>query len=208
MLASIVRSWALRSQRSRPTTVSCSTMARTASTPTLERRGLLDDAADIDELDVDELLDGLVRDDSTARPTGSSRLQQIGPARAVDTRVVGVGGARRLPGGSTTVFDLGGHVRSATSTAAVAVNLTAVEPAQAGHVTVCPCDGGRLDTSSVNFAQGETRPDNAVVAISQGRYLCVYADTGTDLLLDVTGAMNPMGLSYLAAAPTRPGRPR
>ena len=133
-------------------------------------------------------------------PTGSSRLQQIGPVRAVDTRV-GVGGARRLAAGSTTVFDLGGHVPAAT--AAVAVNLTAVEPAQAGYVTAFPCDGGRPDTSSVNFAQGETRPDNAVVAISQGRYLCVYADTGTDLLLDVTGAMNPMGLSYLPAAPTR-----
>ena len=75
-------------------------------------------------------------------------------------------------------------------------------------MSLCSRDGGRPDTSSVNFAQGETRPDNAVVAISQGRYLCVYADTGTDHLLDVTGAMNPMGLSYLAAAPTRPGRPR
>ena len=133
-------------------------------------------------------------------PTGASRLQQIGPVRAVDTRV-GLGGSQRLVAGSTTVFDLGGYVPSAT--AAVAVNLTAVAPERAGYVTAFPCDAGRPGTSSVNFAQGEARPNNAIVAISQGRYLCVYADTATDLLLDVTGAMNPMGLSYLPATPTR-----
>lgn len=133
-------------------------------------------------------------------PTGSSRLQQIGPVRAVDTRT-GLGGSRRLVAGSTTVFDLGTHVPSATS--AVAVNLTAVAPAQAGYVTAFACDGDRPETSSVNFAQGETRPNNAIVAISQGRYLCVFADAATDLLLDVTGAMNPTGLSYLPAVPTR-----
>jgi hypothetical protein len=133
-------------------------------------------------------------------PTGGSRLQQIGPVRAVDTRV-GVGGSLRLAAGSTTTFDLGGFVPAATS--AVAINLTAVAPGQAGFVTAFPCDAGRPDTSSVNFAQGETRPNNAIVAISQGRYLCVFSDTTTDLLIDVTAAMNPMGLSYLPATPTR-----
>ena len=133
-------------------------------------------------------------------PTGASRLQQIGPVRAVDTRA-GLGGSQRLVAGSITVFDLGGYVPAATS--AVAINLTVVAPERAGYVTAFPCDAGRPDTSSVNFAQGEARPNNAIVAVSQGRYLCVFADAATDLLLDVTAAMNPTGLSYLPATPTR-----
>jgi hypothetical protein len=132
-------------------------------------------------------------------PSGISRMVPIGPTRVVDTRS-GLGGSRRVAAGSTTRFDL----RSALppQSTAVAVNLTAVTPSAAGYMTAFPCSSGRPSTSSLNFAAGETRPNNAIVATDDGT-VCVYSDTDADILLDVTAAFGPNGLGLVPVTPVR-----
>lgn len=131
--------------------------------------------------------------------SGTSRLVPLGPSRTVDTRS-GLGGSGRVAAGSTTRFDLGAALQPRST--AIAFNLTAVHPAAAGFLTAYPCGRGRPDTSSLNFAAGETRPNNAIVATDDGS-ICVYADTATDVLIDVTGAFGPNGLGFVAVDPVR-----
>ncbi len=131
---------------------------------------------------------------------GASRLTQIGPLRVADTRS-GLGGARRLAAGATAVFDLRDMMPSGST--AVAVNLTAVEPSAGGFLTAYPCDVDRPETSSLNFGAGETRPNNAIVAVSQGGLLCVYAQVSTDIIVDLAGALGVSGLSYVPTDPER-----
>lgn len=131
--------------------------------------------------------------------SGTSRLVPLGPSRNVDTRS-GLGGSRRVAAGSTTRFDLAAALPPRST--AIALNLTAVSPAEAGFLTAYPCGRGRPDTSSLNFAAGETRPNNAIVATDDGS-VCVYADTSADILIDVTGAFGPNGLGLVAVDPVR-----
>jgi hypothetical protein len=131
--------------------------------------------------------------------SGSSRLVPLGPSRNVDTRS-GLGGTGRVAAGSTTRFDLSAALPPRST--AIALNLTAVNPEAAGFLTAYPCGQGRPDTSSLNFAAGETRPNNAIVATDNGS-ICVYAHTSADILIDVTGAFGPNGLGLVAVDPVR-----
>jgi hypothetical protein len=132
-------------------------------------------------------------------PTAHSRMVPVGPTRGVDTRT-GLGGSRRVAAGSTTRFDLGSAL--APQSTAVAVNLTAINPTNAGYMTAYPCNRSRPATSSLNFAAGETRPNNAIVATSDGS-ICVYSDTDADILVDVTASFGPHGLGLVPVDPVR-----
>ena len=77
----------------------------------------------------------------------------------------------------------------------------AVGASASAYLTVFPC-GPLPPTSTVNYAAGEVRPNNAIVGLAGGR-VCVYSDAATDVLLDLTGAFGPTGLSYKPTAPTR-----
>jgi hypothetical protein len=131
--------------------------------------------------------------------SGSSRMVPVGPTRAVDTRT-GLGGSRRVAAGSTTVFDL----RSALppGSAAVAFNLTGVSPLTAGYMTAFSCGRQRPETSSLNFAAGETRPNNAIVATDDGT-ICIYSHSDADILIDITAAFGSTGLGFVPISPVR-----
>ena len=130
-------------------------------------------------------------------PSGSSRMVPVGPTRAADTRT-GLGGSRRVAAGSTTVFDL--RAALPPQSTAIAVNLTAVAPATAGYMTAFPCGRQQPATSSLNFAAGETRPNNAIVATDDDT-ICVYSDAEADILIDVTAAFGPNGLGLVPVNP-------
>ncbi len=60
------------------------------------------------------------------------------------------------------------------------------------------------DTSTVNFAPGEARPNNAIVAVGPGGLVCVFSSAAADVLVDVTGVFSPDApLEYLPAVPQR-----
>ena len=131
--------------------------------------------------------------------SAGSRMVPLGPTRSVDTRS-GLGGSRRVAAGSTTRFDLTAAL--APQSTAVAVNLTALAPTNAGYMTVYPCNRGRPATSSLNFAAGETRPNNVIVG-TDGGSICVYSDTAADILVDVTASFGPNGLGLVPVDPVR-----
>ena len=115
----------------------------------------------------------------------------LGPERAFDSRVAGRPGA-----GEVTVVPLTDLPSDATG---VVLNVTAVEAAAAGFVTVFPCvegapDGGSPpEASNLNVVAGQTVPNAVVSEIGVGPggvdAVCAFTSVETDLLVDVSGAL-------------------
>ena len=74
----------------------------------------------------------------------------------------------------------------ATAVSAV-LNVTAVNPSDAGFLTVFPCGADVPTASNVNFAGGDTVAQTTVVAIGASGSVCVYTSAHTDLVVDVDG---------------------
>jgi hypothetical protein len=115
------------------------------------------------------------------------------PARVTDTRDNGSRaldghGPARVTGGSTYEIDfsgLGGIV-PADGFKAVSLNVTAVRPIAAGHISVHPCDGN-VGVSSVNFAGGDVVANSVIAPVSDDGRVCVTPLVETDLVIDING---------------------
>jgi hypothetical protein len=130
--------------------------------------------------------------------TADNAMTAVAPRRVADTRS-GVGSSGRLTAGTVLTVPVGDPLASA-----VAVNVTAVGADTAGFLTAYPCGTTPPDTSTVNFAPGEARPNNAIVAVGPGGLVCVFSSAAADVLVDVTGVFSPVGpLEYLPAVPQR-----
>jgi hypothetical protein len=116
------------------------------------------------------------------------------PRRVADTRT----GGRLSAHGVLTVAT--GEVQAS----AVALNVTAVGADSAGFLTVFPCGTAPPVASTVNFASGEARPNNTIVAVAPGGLVCVYSSAGVDVIVDVTASFSPDGpLEYVPTTPQR-----
>jgi hypothetical protein len=136
-----------------------------------------------------------------AEPNGASALSDIGSQRLVDSRI-GLGISRRLVPGERTVISLEG-LATPDQIDAVAINVTAVNPAQSGFITVNDCSLSAR-TSSLNFAAGETRGNNGIFTVSASTALCLTSSAATDVTVDVTGQfVSGEGLTFVATQPTR-----
>ena len=119
-----------------------------------------------------------------AQPLGApSEYVPLAPERIVDTRTDPPG---RIEAGGTLTVDLADDVPAGTT--AVAVNLTATQPAAAGFLTAHPCDRARRDVSSVNYPAGGDRGAMAVIPLSAAKTLCVYSDAASHVIVDLQGA--------------------
>src|SRR3954454_2264530 len=133
----------------------------------------------------------------------SYEYQPGAPQRVVDTRTSG----QRLGAGATLNVDLSVLAPSAVGpdATAVAVNVTAADPASAGFLTVWPCGGDRPLASSVNFLAGQARGAQATTLLHQPeRSLCVLSNAATDVVVDLQGVFVAAG--GLRFAPTTPDR--
>jgi hypothetical protein len=114
------------------------------------------------------------------------------PCRLVDTRnpVGPLGGPALLPSSERT-FALAGTCGVPATAKALSVNLSAVNPAAGGSLTVFPADRPAPNTSSINFAAGVNRANNALISLSvdgSGAITVKVNSVGTlDFLLDVNG---------------------
>ena len=118
----------------------------------------------------------------------------VSPKRVFDTRpgfsptalrtvsTTKVGGDTIL---EVKVIDLAGAV-PATGVGAVSLNVTAVGPSADGYVTVYPC-GTRPDSSSVNYAAGQTVANAVITPVSATGTVCFFSQNLTDLVVDVNG---------------------
>jgi hypothetical protein len=70
----------------------------------------------------------------------------------------------------------------------VALNVTAVNPADAGWLRVWPCGSPEPSTSSVNYAfAGAVEPNAVVVPVDATGEVCVGTMTPTEVVVDVSG---------------------
>ncbi len=99
------------------------------------------------------------------------------PNQRIELQVVGEsvtgtdGAARTIPAGAS----------------AVALNITAVTPAQPGFVTVWPCDVARPDASNLNFVAGGAVANSVIAPVGASGRVCFYSNQATDFLVDITG---------------------
>jgi subtilisin-like proprotein convertase family protein len=117
----------------------------------------------------------------------------LAPCRLVDTRTPAgpLGGPALLPG-AVRNFQLSGVCGVPSNARALSINMAVVQPAAAGFLRLYPGDFTSAPfASSINFSGGQTRSNNAIVALSAvpNLEISVKNDSpGTvQLILDVNG---------------------
>lgn len=114
------------------------------------------------------------------------------PCRLVDTRnPAGLLGGPALQPSSQRTFALAGACGVPATAKALSVNLAVVDTTASGHLTVFPADRPLPETSSINFAAGMTRANNALVSLSGDGFgaitVKVTSAGALHFLLDVNG---------------------
>jgi hypothetical protein len=95
-------------------------------------------------------------------------------------------------------------VGSGSTTTAVALNITAVDPSAAGFVTAWPCGTPQPFVSNLNPEPHITAPNFANVRVGAGGKVCLYASQETDLVVDLlTEYRSGATARYASLAPQR-----
>ncbi|MEU4358814.1 hypothetical protein [Streptomyces virginiae] len=138
-------------------------------------------------------------------PSGAgSALNPITPSRFLDTRD-GTGATKQRvgPGGVVTLQVAGMKGIPATGVTAVVMNVTAVQPTEAGHVTVYPNGQAAPGVSNLNFTPGQIVPNLVTVPVVNGKVDLRNNSGSVDLIADVTGYYAATGSAFSAAGPVR-----
>jgi hypothetical protein len=121
----------------------------------------------------------------------------ITPVRVFDSISLGQGkvGAQRM-----VTIDLSSYVTNPAASSAV-LSITAINPCNAGHLTVWDCDT-RPNTSNVNYESGRTT-GGVAVSLMTDRQVCVYTHAAVDIRVDLTGWFAPGGDLFHPLGPVR-----
>lgn len=135
------------------------------------------------------------------------RFHPLPPARIVDTRIA-QGGVRMGEGETLDVAVLGVGGVPTSGVAAVAVNLTVVEPSAATFVSAWPTGGSRPMSSNINAPAGALIANGAQLRVGDGGRISLFNANGSvDVLVDVVGWFDSSGQvpggRYVAIAPNR-----
>ncbi|MBM6402322.1 hypothetical protein [Phycicoccus sonneratiae] len=121
-------------------------------------------------------------------PAGSDFAPLASPTRLVDTRSgTGAPKARLSAGGLLTVTVAGAGGIPDTQVGSAILNITAVNPARSGHLTVYPTGSTRPSTSLVNYTAGTNRANSVLARLGGTGQVTVYSESATDLVVDVSG---------------------
>jgi hypothetical protein len=150
---------------------------------------------------------GWYADDFAARP--GYRYHELDPARILDTRD-GTGTGTRavspLAAGEVLALDVDGAGGIPASGArAVTMNVTTADSAEAGFLTVFPCDRPRPNASNLNFDPSAPAVANLVtVRTGDDGKVCFYASASVNVIADVQGyfADGP-GVEFTSSSPIR-----
>jgi hypothetical protein len=113
----------------------------------------------------------------------------VAPCRVYDSRDADRGGPAALATGDHAIV-VARDCGVPTTAKAVSLNVTVVTPSQGGHLRLFASGTSRPATSSINYASGQTRANNAVVSLGADGALIVYVNqpSGTvHVVLDVDG---------------------
>jgi hypothetical protein len=142
--------------------------------------------------------------------SGHSSLIPIGPLRVLETRSgpgLGTydggfnGGGQRLAD-SVLALGLAGRPQLPSWARSVVLNITVTGAVGGGYLTVYPCDEPRPTSSNLNYQAGITRAVAVVARIGSTGAVCIYTQTATDVIADVTG-LYPTGAAFKAIQPGR-----
>ena len=113
-------------------------------------------------------------------------LAQRDGLRVVDTRRPEFAG-ERFDGDDQQRFVLSDFLEFPSDTTAVVLNMVATQADASGFVTVHPCVEPRPVVSVLNYSAGQTA-NLVVTSIGEAADVCVYASTGTHVVIDLVGA--------------------
>lgn len=120
---------------------------------------------------------------AAGQPTPGTRFNAIPPERLFDTRQAS--DTTQLIAGQTRAIGVG-HL-GGEQVKAAALNLTIVNPAGTGFLSVFPCDSAVPATSIVNFGAGETVANSVNIATAADESVCFRSSADTELVVDATG---------------------
>ena len=131
---------------------------------------------------------GYVPDTSTyvaVTPQRFAETRSTPDSRTVDREFEATGA---VDGGTRRTIKMTGRgTVPASGVSAVVVNVTAINPASRGFMTVFPC-GAVPTASSLNYARAGTVVGNEIIVrLDAGGRLCLTSDVTTDVTLDVVG---------------------
>jgi hypothetical protein len=127
-----------------------------------------------------------------AAPAATTKFVQLPPTRVLDTRR-GLGGVTGpVAPGATFRVQIAGQAGIPAEATSVAMNLTAVEAARPGFITLYPAGGSRPNTSNVNpTSAGHTVANMAIVTLGAGGAIDAFVEAGGHVLMDVAGYWVP-----------------
>ncbi|MFD7838925.1 PKD domain-containing protein [Streptomyces sp. NPDC059761] len=121
--------------------------------------------------------------------TLGSDFTPYAPTRLLDTRD-GTGAPRGMVQAySSAKVKIAGNGKIPAGVTAVALNVTATNTSNPGHVTVFPGGTTRPTTSNVNFVAAQTVPNMVIVPVGKDGTVELYNGSWTpiDLIADITG---------------------
>ena len=138
----------------------------------------------------------------------TTTLISSNPARVIDTRPLGAtadglqqeGGLRVA--GSSTAVPIAGRAGVPANASAVVLNVTVTGTQAPGFLTVYPCGGAVPTASNLNYGTGATVANLVLTKLGAGGAVCIFNQSVTHLIIDVTGFF-PSGSSYTAASSAR-----
>jgi hypothetical protein len=122
----------------------------------------------------------------TEAPAATARFYTLDPCRILDTRAEG----RAIEGLSDRAVATSGICGIPSTASALAANVTVTGATTAGDLRLFPSGTAPPDASSINYAAGQTRANNAIVLLDTSGVFTIHSDqpTGTvHLIIDVTG---------------------
>jgi uncharacterized repeat protein (TIGR01451 family) len=121
----------------------------------------------------------------------SLAFHTLSPCRVVDTRsAVGVVGGPPLAAGGSRSFPVVGRCGIPATAWAVSLNVTTTNGTAAGNLRIYPGGTPVAASSTLNYAPGQTRANNAAISLGPAGDVAVFCGqaTGTtDFILDVNG---------------------
>jgi uncharacterized repeat protein (TIGR01451 family) len=115
----------------------------------------------------------------------------VAPCRVVDTRGGAPIGGPVLQGQATRVFTVANICGIPMTAKAVSINLAVTQPSVMGNLRLFPAGQAVPAVSSINYAAGQTRANNAVITLNALGEMAAFvgqpAGTTVHLIIDVNG---------------------
>jgi alpha-tubulin suppressor-like RCC1 family protein len=136
----------------------------------------------------------VIVDVSGYAPDATGFVPLASPARVLDTRTPGgrtVDGRFQARGHvgreSVTEFVVAERGGVAIGAAAIAMNVTVVNPLRGGYLTFYSCGDFLPNSSNLNFETGQTVANAVITRLAVTTTVCLFSSAETDVIVDVAG---------------------